>query len=62
MVKMFIKNKCFQPLGSSFFRYPTFIDALRDLDDALSMLFLFGTMPKTDRLQVNENNFDTFHC
>ncbi|GFT68020.1 pescadillo homolog [Nephila pilipes] len=27
-------------------RYPTFIDALRDLDDAVSMCFLFSTFPK----------------
>ncbi|KAJ2849161.1 mRNA-binding ribosome synthesis protein nop7 [Coemansia erecta] len=26
-------------------RYPTFIEALRDLDDALCMVFLFSTMP-----------------
>lgn len=29
-------------------RYPTFIDAVRDLDDPLSMIFLFAIMPATD--------------
>ncbi|KAK7483722.1 hypothetical protein BaRGS_00025043 [Batillaria attramentaria] len=30
-------------------RYPTYIDALRDLDDCLSMCFLFATFPVTKR-------------
>ncbi|KAI1232864.1 hypothetical protein IHE44_0006044 [Lamprotornis superbus] len=32
--------------------YPTFIDALRDLDDALSMCFLFSTFPRTGKCHV----------
>lgn len=31
-------------------RYPTFIDALRDIDDALCMVFLFATLPSNNRL------------
>jgi len=31
-------------------RYPTFIDAVRDLDDALCMLFLFANMPSTKKI------------
>ncbi|KAJ2745757.1 mRNA-binding ribosome synthesis protein nop7 [Coemansia sp. BCRC 34301] len=37
-------------------RYPTFVDALRDLDDALCMVFLFATMPAVG--QVNNEVVD----
>ncbi|RLV90432.1 Pescadillo [Spathaspora sp. JA1] len=33
-------------------RYPSFLDALRDLDDPLNMLFLFANMPATDRVST----------
>ncbi|XP_046840999.1 pescadillo homolog [Xenia sp. Carnegie-2017] len=32
-------------------RYPTFIDAVRDLDDALSMVVLFSSLPQTDKIE-----------
>lgn len=31
-------------------RYPTFIDALRDIDDALCMVTLFASLPSNDRI------------
>ncbi|KAF9229475.1 hypothetical protein BS17DRAFT_723274 [Gyrodon lividus] len=31
-------------------RYPTFIDAVRDIDDALCMIFLFASLPSNDRV------------
>lgn len=33
-------------------RYPTFLDALRDLDDPLSMLFLFAMIPASDSVSA----------
>lgn len=37
-------------------RYPTFVDALRDLDDCLSMCFLFATFPKTRKTHMEAIN------
>jgi len=33
-------------------RYPTFVDAVRDLDDCLSLIFLFSILPKSKRVYV----------
>ncbi|XP_062588069.1 pescadillo homolog [Saccostrea cucullata] len=37
-------------------RYPSFQDALGDLDDCLSMCFLFGTMPQSARIHMEYIN------
>jgi len=34
------------------YRYPTFIDAVRDIDDALCMIFLFANLPATSRVSI----------
>ncbi|KNC86728.1 hypothetical protein SARC_01148 [Sphaeroforma arctica JP610] len=34
-------------------RYPAFVDSLRDLDDALCMLFLFRVMPRSGRVKAS---------
>lgn len=31
-------------------RYPSFIDAVRDIDDALCMIFLFASLPSNDQI------------
>ncbi|TXG49248.1 hypothetical protein EZV62_025123 [Acer yangbiense] len=33
-------------------RYPHFIDAIRDLDDPLTMVHLFAALPATDRMKI----------
>ncbi|KAH9082016.1 Pescadillo N-terminus-domain-containing protein [Lactarius deliciosus] len=34
-------------------RYPTFTDAVRDIDDALCMIFLFASLPSNDRISTS---------
>ena len=33
-------------------RYPSYTDAIRDLDDCLSLIFLFSILPKSRRVYV----------
>ncbi|KAM7278312.1 hypothetical protein ACFE04_005446 [Oxalis oulophora] len=41
-------------------RYPTFIDAIRDLDDCLTMVHLFAALPAIDRLKIEVQR--VHHC
>ena len=34
-------------------RYPSFVDALRELDDALPMIFLFAHLPQHGQISVS---------
>jgi pescadillo len=36
--------------AESMARYPSFVDALRDIDDALCMVFMFASLPSNDRI------------
>jgi pescadillo protein len=36
-----------------FRRYPTFTDAVRDIDDGLCMIFLFASLPSKDRISAS---------
>lgn len=36
-------------------RYPTFVDALRDLDDCLTLCFLFSTFPSLQRVPRDQS-------
>ena len=35
-------------------RYPSYLDALKDLDDCLSLVFLFSQLPKSKRIYVEK--------